>query len=222
MPRYTSLKTTLVNEMRRNRESAADGLVAVGGRLDPDLLEQAYAMGIFPWSSHPAVTWWCPEPRAIFDLAGYRRPRSLRKRMRQSDWTFHFDRDFEGTMRRCAEPTADRPATWITEDFIAAYCELNRRGKAHSVEVYEGDEPVGGLYGVTLGGFFGGESMFHRRNDASKAALACLVDHLRERGFALLDAQVMNPHLANLGACDISRAEFLRRLAAALTLPVAF
>ena len=125
-------------------------------------------------------------------------------------------------MRRCAEPTAERPETWITDDFVASYGELHRRGEAHSVEVYEGDEPVGGLYGVALGGFFGGESMYHRRDDASKAALVHLVAHLRARGFALLDAQVLNPHLRNLGAREISRTEFLRRLRVALALPVTF
>jgi len=168
------------------------------------------------------VTWWCPDPRAVFELDGFQAARSLRKRIRQSSWTFHLDRDFEGTMRRCAEATQDRPSTWISEEFVTAYCTLHRRGITHSVEVYEGDEPVGGLYGVALGGFFGGESMFHRSTDASKAALAHLIAHLRARGFGLLDAQVMNPHLQSLGARDIPRAEFLRRLRAALTLDVTF
>ena len=222
MPRTRSVKSSLLDKMRRSRESSEDGLVALGGTLDPDLLEQAYALGIFPWSSEPMVTWWCPDPRAVFELSAFRQPRSLRKRIRQSNWSFHLDRDFEGTMRRCAEPTEERPATWITEDFISSYCELHRRGKAHSVEVYEGEAAVGGLYGVALGGFFGGESMFHRRADASKAALVHLIEHLRGRGFVLLDAQVMNPHLANLGARDIPRAEFLRQLGAALKLSVAF
>jgi leucyl/phenylalanyl-tRNA--protein transferase len=208
--------------MRRNRDAPGDGLVAVGGTLHPDVLEQAYRMGVFPWSSDPAITWWCPDPRAIFDLAAFRQSRSLRKRIRQSAWSFHMDRDFEGTMRRCAEPTPDRPETWITEDFVTSYCELHRRGEAHSVEVYEGDEPVGGLYGVALGGFFGGESMFHRRDDASKAALAYLISHLRDRGFALLDAQVPNPHLMRMGAREMARVEFLRRLRDALALPVHF
>jgi len=125
-------------------------------------------------------------------------------------------------MRRCAEPTSSRPSTWITDDFVAAYSELHRRGAAHSVEVYEKDEMVGGLYGVTIGGFFGGESMFHRRTDASKAAVAHLVQHLRQRGFVLLDAQVPTPHLARLGAVEISRHEYLTRLRQALVLPVAF
>jgi len=203
-------------------EADDDGLVAVGGEIHPDILEQAYRRGIFPWSSQPAVTWWCPDPRAIFELEHFSVSRSLRKQIRKSGWTFHLDRDFEGTMRRCAEPTTDRPSTWISEDFVMAYCKLHRRGLAHSVEVYEGEKPVGGLYGVTIGGFFGGESMFRRRSNASKAALAHLVSHLRSRGFVLLDAQVMNPHLASLGAVEIPRAEFLRRLKHALALKVRF
>jgi leucyl/phenylalanyl-tRNA--protein transferase len=222
MARSPRSHAALLDEMRRNLEVADDGLVAVGGKLHPDLLEESYRLGVFPWSSDPAVTWWCPEPRAVFELGGFRESRSLRKRLRQSGWTFHLDRDFPGTMRRCAEPTPDRPATWITEEFVSSYCELHRRGEAHSVEVYEGEVPVGGLYGVSLGGFFGGESMFYRRSDASKAALVHLVSHLRARGFSLLDAQVMNPHLANLGAHDIPRSEYLRRLRDALRLPVSF
>ena len=215
-------KPSIIDELRTGIEADDDGLVAVGGTLHPDALEKAYRMGIFPWSSQPAVTWWCPDPRAIFDLESFQVSHSLRKSIRQSSWTFHLDRDFEGTMRRCAEPTADRPSTWISEDFVASYGVLHRRGLAHSVEVYEGDEPVGGLYGVAFGGFFGGESMFRRRSNTSKAALAHLVSHLRTRGFVLLDAQVMNPHLASLGAIEISRAEFLRRLRVALALKVTF
>ena len=157
MPQAHRSRFAIVDQMRRNLLSAEDGLVAIGGTLHPDVLEQAYRTGVFPWSSDPVVTWWCPDPRAVFELASFRESRRLRKRIRQSGWTFHLDRDFEGTVRRCAEPTADRPATWITEDFVASYCELHRRGEAHSVEVYERGEPVGGLYGVTIGGFFGGE-----------------------------------------------------------------
>jgi leucyl/phenylalanyl-tRNA---protein transferase len=215
-------KDTFDDDSELELELDDEGLVAVGGRLDPDLLEEAYRRGIFPWSSEPAVTWWCPDPRAVFELDDFHVPRSLRKRIRQAGWTFHIDRDFEGTMRCCAEPTQDRPSTWISEDFIVAYCELHRRGIAHSIEVYDGDQVVGGLYGVAFGGFFGGESMFHRRTDASKAALAHLTQHLRSRGFVLLDAQVMNPHLRSLGARDVPRVEFLRRLRRALALEVRF
>jgi leucyl/phenylalanyl-tRNA--protein transferase len=219
MPRS---KAPLPNNIHGDLETTADGLVAIGGSLDPDLLEKAYRKGIFPWSSHPAVTWWCPDPRAIFEMELFHQTRSLRKCIRQSGWTFHLDRDFEGTMRRCAESTLNRPSTWISDDFVISYCELHRRGMAHSVEVYEGEEPVGGLYGVTIGGFFGGESMYWRRSNASKAALAHLISHLIARGYTLLDAQVMNPHLESLGASEIPRTEFLRRLRQAIVLPVNF
>ena len=202
--------------------SVIDGLVAVGGAVTPESLLRAYREGVFPWSSDPMVTWWSPDPRAIFDMECYRPSSSLRKSIRRAKWIFTLDQDFEGVMRRCAEPTASRPSTWITEDFVAGYTELHRRGMAHSVEVYEQDELVGGLYGVSIGGFFGGESMFHRRPDASKAAVAHLVQHLRARGFVLLDAQVPTPHLARLGAVEISRSEYLARLQQALALPVAF
>jgi leucyl/phenylalanyl-tRNA--protein transferase len=194
-----------------------EGLVAVGGSLDPETLLSAYRSGVFPWSSEPAVTWWCPDPRAVIELDGWRAHRSIGKSVRRAGWTFSVDRDFAGVMRACAAPTPDRPATWINEDFVRSYCELNRRGLAHSIEVWEGELLVGGLYGVTLGGFFGGESMFHRRTDASKAAVAYLVERLRAGGFTLLDAQVQTPHLERLGAITIPRADYLTRLRAALT-----
>jgi leucyl/phenylalanyl-tRNA--protein transferase len=196
-----------------------NGLVAVGGSLHPDTLLTAYRSGIFPWSSDPALTWWSPDPRAIFDLTSYQPHRSVARTARRRAWQFAIDRDFVGVMRQCAEPTPDRPATWITDDFLTSYTELHRRGYAHSVEVYEGDELVGGLYGVTIGGFFGGESMFHKRTDASKAAIAHLVERLREGGFTLLDAQVPTAHLERLGAITIPRAEYLVRLRAALQVP---
>lgn len=211
-----------IGEIERSAAAPEDsdwpeGLVAVGGALNPETLIRAYRAGIFPWSSDPAVTWWSPDPRAIFDLESFRPHRSLRKAIRQNQWRFTTDHDFEAVMRACAAPTPTRPSTWITEDFINAYVQLARRGLAHSVEVWEGEEIVGGLYGVTLGGFFGGESMFNRRADASKAAVAFLVDHLRTQGFELLDAQVPNSHLSNLGAVEIPRFEYLNRLKRALT-----
>jgi len=199
-----------------------EGLVAIGGTLDPERLIQAYRAGIFPWSSDPAVTWWSPDPRAIFDLETWRPHRTIARSARRAGWRFTCDRDFSGVMRACGESTELRPATWITDDFVRAYAELHRRGLAHSVEVWEGDALVGGLYGVTLGGFFGGESMFHRRTDASKAAVGYLVERLRAGGFSLLDAQVQTPHLERLGATTIPRDEYLRRLRTALTRPARF
>jgi len=199
-----------------------EGLVAVGGRLDTDTLVRAYRAGIFPWSSDPAVTLWSPDPRAIFELDSFRPHRSLRKTIRRNGWTFTTDRDFVGVMRACAAPTPDRPSTWIGEEFVVAYGELHKRGLAHSVEVWEGAELVGGLYGVTIGGFFGGESMFRRRDDASKAAVSHLVEHLVEKGFRLLDAQVPTPHLTSLGAIEVPRLDYLRRLNQALAVPAKF
>jgi len=203
-------------------DSREDGLVALGGNLDPDTLVAAYRAGVFPWSSDPVISWWSPDPRAIFELATWRPHRSVMRSARRSGWRFSADEDFEGVMRACAEAAADRPSTWITGDFVRSYSVLHRRGLAHSVEVWEGDDLVGGLYGVTIGGFFGGESMFHRRTDASKAAVAHLVDRLRDGGFTLLDAQVPTPHLARLGAISIPRAEYLDRLRRALAVAARF
>jgi leucyl/phenylalanyl-tRNA--protein transferase len=195
------------------------GLVALGGALDPDLLLAAYSAGVFPWSSDPVVTWWSPDPRAIFELDRFKLHRTVRRSASRGQWRFSVDEDFSAVIRACAEAAPGRLETWITPDFIAAYEQLHRRGYAHSVEVYEGAELVGGLYGVTIGAFYGGESMFHRRTDASKAAVGFLVERLRAGGFQLLDAQVPTPHLQSLGAVEIRRSEYLARLRAAIRKP---
>jgi leucyl/phenylalanyl-tRNA--protein transferase len=199
-----------------------EGLVAVGGDLNPDRLVRAYSSGVFPWSSSPSVTWWSPDPRAIFDLLTFHPHRSVGKAIRRNGWRFTTDQQFEAVMRACAAPTPDRPSTWISDEFVTSYVALHRRGLAHSVEVWEGAELVGGLYGVTLGAFFGGESMFRRRTDASKAAVTFLVDHLRARGFVLLDGQVPTPHLTALGAVEIPREDYLARLRVALAKTATF
>jgi leucyl/phenylalanyl-tRNA--protein transferase len=193
-----------------------NGLVAVGGKLDPELVLLAYQSGVFPWSSKPMVTWWSPNPRAIFDLESWQAHRSIGKSARKNGWRFSVDEKFGEVMRACAAPMPGRETTWITKDFVTCYEELHRRGLAHSVEVHEGDELVGGLYGVTLGGFFGGESMFHRKTDASKAATMFLIERLRACGFLLCDAQVPTEHLERLGAVEIPRDDYLARLKKAL------
>lgn len=193
-----------------------NGLVAVGGTLDPDALVTAYRSGIFPWSSDPVLTWWSPDPRAIFDLDTWRPHRTIWRSARRAGWRCTVDRAFEDVMRACGEASQARPSTWITDDFVRSYAELHRRGLAHSVEIWEGEALVGGLYGVALGGFFGGESMFHRRTDASKVAVAYLIERMRAGGFSLLDAQVPTAHLERLGAVTIPRADYLARLRAAL------
>src|SRR5579864_4481331 len=153
-----------------------NGLVGIGGSLDPELVLVAYRSGVFPWSSQPVISWWSPDPRAIFDLDTYKPHRSTQKSVRRGGWRFSVDEAFEPVMRACAEPATGRESTWISEDFVRTYVKLHARGHAHSVEVWDGRDLVGGLYGVTLGGFFGGESMFSRRTDASKAAVMHLIE----------------------------------------------
>ncbi len=203
----------------RPEKADENGLVAVGGGLHPDLVLSAYRAGIFPWSSDPAVTWWSPDPRAVFDLETFAAHRTIGRTVRRNGWRFSVDRDFSAVMRACAAPAPGRESTWISDDFLAAYEELHRRGNAHSIEVWEGDELIGGLYGVTVGAFFGGESMFHRRPDGSKAALAFLVARLRACGFLQLDGQVPNPHLTRLGAVEWPRAKYLAALKLAIAQP---
>lgn len=215
-PRLFSRPIAVTEE--ESAASGPEGLVALGGRLDVPTLLAAYRAGVFPWSSDPVLTWWSPDPRAIFDLDDWRPHRTVGRTVRRHGWTFSVDRAFEQVMQACAETGGDRPSTWITGDFVRAYGELHRLGHAHSVEVWEGDLLVGGLYGVALGGFFGGESMFHRRTDASKAAVGHLIERLRAGGFSLLDAQVPTPHLARLGAVSIARADYLARLKRAINL----
>lgn len=188
-----------------------DGLVAVGGDLAPDRLLLAYCRGLFPWTVRP-VTWWCPDPRGIFELGALHVPRSLRRRLRQQPYQVTRDRAFRAVIEGCAE--APRPGGWITAEFVEAYDQLHRLGHAHSIECWRGDELVGGVYGVTVGGLFAGESMFHRADDASKIAVAHLHDHLITRGYGLFDIQMVTETTRALGAVPVPRREYLRRLAA--------
>jgi leucyl/phenylalanyl-tRNA--protein transferase len=196
------------------------GLVGVGGDLRPERLLEAYQRGIFPWyDEHGPIYWWSPDPRAIFELDGLHVSRRLRRTLRSGRFTVTVNRDFGGVMRGCR----DRPeGTWITSEMLDAYVRLHRLGHAHSVEVWTGDELAGGVYGVAIGGFFAGESMFKRRRDASKVALAFLVERLREHGYELFDVQFLTGHTASLGAVEIPRDDYLVRLRRALAVPATF
>jgi leucyl/phenylalanyl-tRNA--protein transferase len=187
----------------------------VGGELDFATLLAAYRHGVFPWySEDEPVQWWSPNPRFVLPPGDLRVTDSLRKTMRKPGWTVTLDQAFERVMRACAAvPRHGQDGTWITEEMIAAYVELHRRGHAHSVEVSWQGELVGGLYGVAIGRIFHGESMFHTRSDASKVGFAALVGRLRTAGFQLIDCQMPTAHLASLGAAPIRRAEFLATLA---------
>jgi len=195
------------------------GLVAVGGDLSVPRLLLAYRSGIFPWTTHP-LTWWSPDPRAIFERDHFHVPRSLARMLRQQTFQITRDRAFRPVMQACA--AARRNGTWITPEFIAAYTRLHEQGHAHSVECWKHGELVGGIYGVSLGGLFAGESMFHRVSSASKVALFHLIEHLHARGFTLFDIQMTTTVTAQLGAIAIPREDYLKCLAQAVELPVSF
>lgn len=197
------------------------GLVALGGDLSPPRLLLAYRIGIFPWTDQP-ITWWSPEPRAVFELDRFHVPRSLRQVIRRGAFQVTMDRAFREVMEGCAEPAPGRESTWITPRFVAAYTRLHEAGQAHSVECWRDGTLAGGLYGVAIGGFFAGESMFHRVSHASKVALCALIAHLRDRGFGLFDIQMLTPATRALGAATIAREEYLERLAVAVNRPCRF
>lgn len=191
----------------------AEGLVAVGGGLSVERLREAYAKGLFPWSAAP-VSWWSPDPRAVFDLeAGVRVSRRLAGKIRQGRYRVTRDRVFRAVIEACAQVPRGDDGTWISPAIISAYVRLHEAGDAHSVEIWnEHGKLAGGVYGVASGGAFSGESMFHFETDASKLALYHLIEHLRDRGFALFDAQVINAFTRSMGAVEISRREFLAHL----------
>lgn len=201
------------------RRGPLDGMVALGGDLSPDRLLLAYRSGIFPWTANP-ITWWSPDPRGIFELGRIRVSRSLRRVIRKGVYRVTRDAAFREVIEGCA--LTPRPGSWITSEFIEAYVELHKRGGAHSFETWLGDELVGGIYGVSVGGLFAGESMFHRADNASKVALVALHDHLVERGFALFDVQMVTRATGEMGAIEIPRNEYLKRLAHAVELPCSF
>ena len=189
------------------------GLVGVGADLEPETLVDAYRRGIFPWP-HPGtpLPWFSPDPRALIPLDAVRVSRSLRQRLRGSGWETTVDAAFADVVAACVAQH-EQQGTWITGEMRRAYTRLHELGWAHSVEVWDGDALVGGCYGVLVGACFTGESMFHRARDASKVAVVDLARRLADAGAACLDVQLPTDHLASLGAVEVPRAEFLRRLA---------
>jgi leucyl/phenylalanyl-tRNA--protein transferase len=191
-----------------------DGLLAVGGTLSPERLIAAYEQGIFPWySGDQPVLWWSPDPRAVLFPQEFHVSRSLRRRMRTSGFETRIDTTFGAVIRECAAPRAAGDGTWLTPGMIAAYTRLHELGHAHSFETWHGERLVGGLYGVRLGRVFFGESMFSRAPDASKIALARVVDEALASGVVLIDCQIPSPHLQSLGSREIPRQAFLALLA---------
>lgn len=195
----------------------ANGLLAVGGELSPERLLLGYSSGIFPWfSPGDPLLWWSPDPRCLLEFPNLHISRSLAKTLRQQRYRVSFNQAFELVISACAEERErSGEGTWISPEMQVAYNELHRRGYAHSVECWQGAELVGGLYGLAIGRGFFGESMFHRRTDASKVAFVELARLLAAGGFAFLDCQLPTPHLASLGAGESPRRQFLTRLAEA-------
>jgi len=199
-------------------EADPSGLLAIGGDLSPVRLKAAYARGIFPWyDAHSPILWWSPDPRCVIFPETFHLPRRLKRTLRQKNFRISVDEAFSAVIHRCAAiprlmPDGSHAGTWLVPDMISAYTALHQLGLAHSIEAWDGEGLAGGLYGVRLGGVFFGESMFHERPDASKAALSGLMEQLRTWGVGLLDCQMTTPHLARFGAVEIPRAEFLAHL----------
>jgi leucyl/phenylalanyl-tRNA---protein transferase len=193
--------------------------------IPSDLLVSAYAGGWFPMAAEPGeIRWYSPDPRGIIPLERFHVPARLARVLRNGRFQIEIDRDFEAVIRACAEADRDDEdaGTWIDDEIMESYCALHRAGLAHSVEAWQGGRLAGGVYGVAIGGAFFGESMFHHVTDASKVALAALVDRLRTRGYRLLDVQWVTPHLERFGAIEIPRRRYLKLLEEALTLDVEF
>ncbi|MEI7731786.1 MAG: leucyl/phenylalanyl-tRNA--protein transferase [Verrucomicrobiota bacterium] len=190
-----------------------NGLLAVEGDLSVPRLLLAYRSGIFPWSVNP-ITWWSPDPRALFELDAFHVSHSLARTLRRGVFEITVNRAFREVMIACSRPDCEN--RWISEEFIEAYCALHTQGHAHSLECWRDGELAGGIYGVGIGGVFAGESMFHRQTDASKVALFHLIQRLKERGYALFDIQMLTPITQQLGATEIPRRDYLRRLKAAV------
>ncbi|MEI7895606.1 MAG: leucyl/phenylalanyl-tRNA--protein transferase [bacterium] len=195
-------------------EAEPDGLIAIGGDLSPERLINAYANGIFPWFMEEGdVFWYSPDPRMVMFPEQFRIPGSLKRIIRSNRFSVKFDTAFGKVIRECADaPRPGQDGTWISQEFIDGYEKLHELGYAHSAEVYCQEELVGGLYGVSLGAAFFGESMFFKMNNASKVAFSALVDRCRQYGFRFIDCQVETSHLLNLGAKLIKRNDYLRML----------
>ena len=198
--------------------ASKEGLLAIGGDLSPNRLLLAYGNGIFPWYSEgEPILWWSPDPRLVLYPAELKVSRSLKKVFKQDVFEVTMDRAFQEVITECARVRLENhEGTWIVDDMVQAYCRLHESGFAHSVEVWQDNCLAGGLYGVSLGKCFFGESMFTRISNASKVALVALVEHLKPLNFAFIDCQITTAHLTRFGAREISRAHYLDMLAEAL------
>jgi len=206
-------------------DADAEGLIGFGGELSPEWLLDAYRHGVFPWpmgKGRLPTPWFSPDPRAIIEIEHFHVPRRLQRVVNSNRFEISLDRDFPAVIRGCASGRGRKGGTWLTKEMIAAYIRMYELGHAHSVEAWQEGRLAGGVYGIAIAGLFAAESMFYHVPEASKAALVHLVEHLRSRGYELLDIQQLTPNTARFGAIEIGRREYLRRLAEALKKPVEF
>jgi leucyl/phenylalanyl-tRNA---protein transferase len=206
------------------QKATGEGILAIGGDLCVERLQLAYRSGIFPWySEDDPIIWWSPDPRFVLFPDELKVSESLARIIKSGRFTVTFDRDFRSVIGNCRKARRKgQPGTWITPEMLEAYCALHKAGLAHSVEVWKGDELAGGLYGVVAGKCFCGESMFTKVSNASKVALVRLVERLKRQGFIMIDCQVHTDHLASMGAREIPRQEFIKRLREAVMETVSF
>ena len=195
-------------------ETSPEGIIAVGGDLSPERLLLAYQNGIFPWYDHDEPKlWWCPEERMVLFFENLRITKSMKKIILRKEFQVTFNTAFRGVISNCQKaPRKDQDGTWISDEIIEAYCKLHELGHAKSIEVWQNNELVGGLYGIDLGHVFCGESMFSKVSNASKVAFIALVNQLKKEDYKLLDCQVYNPHLESLGCREIDRSDFMKIL----------
>lgn len=221
MPVYLLPNDMAIPEFPAVHNAIKEGLLAVGGSLTPDALILAYKSGIFPWyNSGEPIMWWSPDPRFVLYLADFHCPQSLKKFLKKHKYEIRFDTNFAEVIRNCSKiKRIGQAGTWITKEMQDAYIELHKLGYAHSVETYCCDELVGGLYGLSFGGMFAGESMFSLADNASKVAFATLIAVLRSKNFDFVDCQVETENLARFGAVNIKRKTFLQNLKQALQKP---
>lgn len=198
-----------------------NGLLAIAGDLSPQRLINAYRDGIFPWYSEgDAIMWWSPDPRAIISIDQLNINKTLKKVIKKQPYRITLNNAFEEVIGFCADAPFRSEATWIVDDMEAAYIQLHQLGYAHSIEVWDGNELVGGLYGIAINGFFSGESMFYSKSNASKLALVAIAQHLRSIGITIIDCQLTNPFLESMGCIEIKRSDFIDIKAVQLTTPV--
>ncbi|MGB1261300.1 MAG: leucyl/phenylalanyl-tRNA--protein transferase [Cognaticolwellia sp.] len=202
-----------------------NGLLAFGDDLSPERIMQAYQQGIFPWFSQgEPVMWWSPNPRAVINIPTLKINKTLKKVLKREHFTVTLNQNFQQVIALCADAPFRTEETWIVDAMLMAYIELHRQGKAHSIEVWQNEQLVGGLYGVAVNGYFSGESMFYRESNASKVALVYLANLLDSIGVELIDCQMLNPFLASMGCIEVPRQQFIKQqqIAKAIIPPQAF